>query len=485
MEWHRQGLREIAQAIRSRKISAVEMLQYFQKREQQHRNLNAFVSLNPRAEEQALAIDAAIARGENPGVLAGVPVGIKDLICAAELRTTAGSKMLENFVPTYDATLVARLKAAGAIVFGKQNLDEFAMGSSNETSFFGPVRNPWDANRVPGGSSGGSAAAQAAGLVAASIGTDTGGSIRQPASFCGVVGLKPTYGRVSRYGVIAYASSLDQAGPMTSTVADARLIYETIAGHDPFDATTSRRPVLDQQNKTSGKPLRVGIVREFSGDGLSPATAKAFSQSIEALKSQGAQVTEVSIPLTQLSIAVYYLISASEASSNLARYDGVRYGHRAEFEDFSAVDLASFYAKSRGEGFGHEVKRRLILGTYALSAGYQDQYYVKACQVRRLLAQEFAKAFESCDVLISPVTTAPAFRLGEKISDPMQMYLNDVFTTSANLAGIPAMSVPFALDENRLPIGIQLMANHFAESELFAAGTVLEQHAPNSGARPC
>lgn len=479
-EIHQQSLKSLAENIRMRKISAREVVQHFLERIEKYKNLNTYISLNPNILSEADDIDQKIASGEKIGPLAGIPIGVKDLICAKGMKTTAGSNMLANFQSTYDATLVSRLKNAGALILGKQNLDEFAMGSSNENSYFGPVKNPWDLTRVPGGSSGGSAAAQAAGLAAASIGTDTGGSIRQPAAFCGVVGLKPTYGRVSRYGIIAYASSLDQAGPIANSIADACLIFETIAGNDSADATTSKKdlPRLTEHLGAGAKGLRVGIVKEYHSEGLDPEVELAYKKSCQILKEQGANIVEISIPLVGMCIPIYYLIASSEASSNLARYDGVRFGYRSDFRDLSAVTLEEFYSRNRGEGFGSEVKRRLILGTYSLSAGYQDQFFTKACQVRRVLAEQFQTAFSKCDVLLSPVTATPAFAIGERIADPLKMYLNDVFTTAANLVGIPALSLPFSLSQQNLPISVQLMANHYNEQVLASVGQCLEIQAP-------
>ncbi len=440
---------------------------------------NAFISVAPHALENAKAMDQKIKSGSGAGKLAGVPIAIKDLLCTKGLKTTAGSKMLGNFIPPYSSTVVERLESAGAIVVGKTNLDEFAMGSSNETSFYGLCRNPWNEERVPGGSSGGSAIAVAAGMAPMAIGTDTGGSTRQPASFCGIVGVKPTYGRVSRYGIVAFASSLDQAGPMTRTVKDSALVLETISGIDDKDQTTADVPVPNwsEQLNASMKGVRIGIPKEYFSDQVHVDIRKAVEATLENLKSQGAELVNVSIPLTASSIPIYYLISASEASSNLARYDGVRYGHRADFSQTPAQDLNEFYSRSRGEGFGAEVKRRILLGTYALSSGYFDAYYKKACQVRRLLRDQIQAAFEKCDVLVTPVTTSPAFTIGGRVTNPVEMYYNDIFTTTANLVGIPAMSVPVGLTQDRLPIGVQIMANHFDESSMFNVAYAIEQSA--------
>ena len=468
---------EVSQAVRSKRISAVEVTKYFIKRiEDLNPRLNAFIINNPKAIEDAGNLDERIQKGEQVGPLAGVTFGIKDMLCTKNLRTTAGSKMLGNFVPPYDATVVARLKAAGAIVLGKLNQDEFAMGSSNETSYFGNCKNPWNTDYVPGGSSGGSASAQAARLCMGTIGTDTGGSIRQPASFCGIVGIKPTYGRVSRYGIIAFASSLDQAGPMVSSVADAALTLEVICGNDPKDSTTSSEtvPTFSKNISNTIKGMKIGIVKQYEKDGLHPDVEKTFQRAIEQVKLMGAEIVEISIALTEFAVPMYYLISASEASSNLARYDGVKYGFRAEFKDLSAMSLDDFYSENRGQGFGKEVKRRIMLGTYCLSSGYYDAFYNKACQVRRLLKNEFTEAFKKCDAILSPVTTSPAFKIGERSTDPLKMYLNDIFTTSTNLAGLTGLSVPFGQSEEGLPIGVQLTGDHYQEQKILNIASALE-----------
>lgn len=482
------SLTEIAQAIRTKKISAVETGQFFlQRTEKFNPQLNAVLSISKTWMNQAQAIDKKVSQGEDPGLLAGVPFGIKDLICTRHDPATAGSKMLKKFVSPYDATLIEKIKAHGGFVLSKLNLDEFAMGSSNETSAFGPVKNPWDLDRVPGGSSGGSAAAQSARLCAASLGTDTGGSIRQPASFTGLVGVKPTYGRISRYGVIAYASSLDQAGPMTTSVSDAALVLEAISGFDRRDSTSSNLPVPSFQKSLNPdlKNIRVGLLKEFlRPEALDPDVQKTFQSAVDFLRQEGAQVQEISVPLSHSAVPIYYLIATSEASSNLARYDGVRFGHRAEFKNLASVDLDDFYSKTRGEGFGKEVKRRIVMGTYCLSSGYFDAYYLKACQVRRLLLNQYKAAFEQCDVILSPVTTSPAFRIGEKISDPLAMYMNDIFTVSANLAGLPGLSVPFGFSKDSLPIGVQVLGNHYQEQRILNLALALEQKANLLGRRP-
>jgi len=481
------SMTEIAEAVRTKKASAKEVTAFFMKRaEALNPKLNAYTSLNNQAVQEAESIDVRIAKGEDVGVMAGVPFGIKEMFCTKGIVTNAGSKILQNFVPPYDATVVARLKNAGIIITGKLNQDEFAMGSSNETSFYGNTKNPWNPEYVPGGSSGGSAAAQAARMCAGTLGTDTGGSIRQPASFCGIVGVKPTYGRVSRYGIIAYASSLDQAGPMVSSVKDAALTLEVISGHDERDSTTSQRkvPAYSKNLSADVKGKKIGLIKEFMQGGLHADVQKSVDQAISSLKSMGAEIVEVSVPMAEFAVPVYYLIAASEASSNLARYDGVKYGYRAEFANLSAVALENFYGKTRGEGFGKEVKRRIMLGTYCLSSGYYDAYYNKAGQVRRMIMNQYREAFQKCDVILSPVTTSPAFKIGERVSDPLTMYLNDIFTTSTNLAGLPGMSVPFGMSAEGLPIGVQLTATHFDEQSMLNVGYALEGASSVKGKTP-
>ncbi len=475
-------------ALKTKKISAKEMTQFYLNRiEKINSKLNAFLHIDQSALKQAELIDQKIAAGENVGLLAGLPFGIKDLLCVKNMPTTAASKMLKNFVPPYDATVVKKLKNAGAIIMGKLNLDEFAMGSSNENSHFGSCRNPWNTDYVPGGSSGGSAAAQAARLVMGTIGTDTGGSIRQPSSFCGIVGVKPTYGRVSRFGIVAFASSLDQAGPMVSSVKDAALTLEVICGQDINDGTSSNKPVeaFSQKLNPSVKGLRIAVMKEYHHSDLIDADIrKTYESAIENLKKLGAEIVEVSVPMTKYAVSMYYLISASEASSNLARYDGVKYGHRSDFKDLSSLSLDEFYSANRSEGFGKEVKRRIILGTFCLSSGYFDAYYKKASQVRRLLKNEFDEAFKKCDVILSPVTTTPAFKIGSRVYDPLRMYLNDVFTTSTNLAGLPGMSLPYGLSKDRLPIGVQLTAHHFQEQKLLNVAAALEETSSIKNEKP-
>jgi aspartyl-tRNA(Asn)/glutamyl-tRNA(Gln) amidotransferase subunit A len=430
----------------------------------------------------AATIDRRHAAGEALGALAGVPVGIKDNICTRGLRTTAGSRILGAFVPAYDATVVERLRAADAVIVAKLNLDEFAMGSSTENSAYGPTCNPWDQTRVPGGSSGGSGAAVAAGECFGALGSDTGGSIRLPAAFCGLVGVKPTYGRVSRYGVIAYASSLDQVGPLARTVGDAARLLECIAGNDPRDATASTRAVpcyADAGHDLRG--VRLGLPREYFVDGMQAEVATAVRDSVARLERLGAQVLPVSLPHTPYAIATYYLIATAEASSNLGRYDGVRYGLRVAN---AASSVAEMYQASRAAGFGAEVKRRIVLGTYALSAGYYDAYYLKAQQARALIARDFDQALASCDALVTPVAPTTAFRLGERTDDPLTMYLSDVLTISVNLAGVPALSVPCGFDAAGLPIGLQLIGRRFDESMLFRIAAAHEAAAGVRERRP-
>ncbi|MES2964619.1 MAG: Asp-tRNA(Asn)/Glu-tRNA(Gln) amidotransferase subunit GatA [Bdellovibrionota bacterium] len=478
MDLNRASIVAIREAVKARKLSAVEVTKHFVARiAKLDGDINSFVAKNPKALEDAQRIDDEIAAGRDPGPLAGVPVAVKDLLCTEGLRTTACSKVLENFIPPYDASVVMRLKKAGAIVLGKTNLDEFAMGSSNENSSLGPVKNPWNREYVPGGSSGGSAAALAARLAPAAIGTDTGGSIRQPASFCGVFGIKPTYGRVSRYGIIAFASSLDQAGPMALSTEDCAVMLEAISGHCKNDSTTARVavPQWSKDLRQDLKGVRIGLPKEYFAETIDPDVTRVTKEAIDVLKAQGAEFVDVSLSMVKHAVPIYYLIATSEASSNLARYDGVRFGYRSDFEKNPVKDLEDFYSRNRGEAFGTEVKRRIMLGTYALSSGYYDAYYQKAGQVRRLLRDEFLRAFQSCDVILSPVATTPAFKIGERSSNPLEMYLNDIFTTSTNLAGLPGMSVPAGFSQSGLPIGVQLMAKHFDEQRIFDVSLAIER----------
>jgi aspartyl-tRNA(Asn)/glutamyl-tRNA(Gln) amidotransferase subunit A len=459
-------LREIRDAVQQGARSAVdvctEALSRIQSRDPE---LNAF---NTVTGEQALARAAAIdtdrARWRD-APLAGVPVALKDNLCTRGVRTTASSRMLEHFVPPFDATAVARLEAAGAVIVGKTNCDEFAMGSSTENSAFGPTRNPWALDRIPGGSSGGSAVAVAAGMAPLALGSDTGGSIRQPAALCGIVGLKPTYGRVSRYGLLAFASSLDQIGPFTHTVEDAAIALTVLAGADPADATTAREPVPDFSAGLTGdaRGMRIGVPRKLLDEGVDAEVAAAFQAALEILRDGGATLVDIDLPYASAAIPVYYLVATAEASSNLARYDGVRYGFREQGPGGRDLDLKTMYARTRAHGFGPEVKRRIMLGTYVLSAGYYDAYYLKAQQVRTLIRRDYERAFERADVVAMPTSPTPAFRIGERVSDPLQMYLADVFTVSANLAGSPAVSVPCGFTGGGLPIGLQLTGRMFDE----------------------
>jgi aspartyl-tRNA(Asn)/glutamyl-tRNA(Gln) amidotransferase subunit A len=420
-------------------------------------------------------MDALVSRGEKLPPLGGVPVAIKDVMVTKGVRSTAGSKILGNYVPPYDCTAVARLEAAGAVVLGKANCDEFAMGSSNENSAWKPVHNPRDLTRVPGGSSGGSAAAVAADMAVAALGSDTGGSIRQPASFCGVVGLMPTYGRVSRYGLIAFASSLDHIGPLTKTVKDAATVLRTIAGRDPMDSTSADVPVPDYVAELQ-KPVRglkIGVAREYLGEGLDGEVRRAVEAGIQKLAAAGCEVVDVSLPHTKYAIPTYYIVATAEASANLARFDGVRYGHRAK----DARTLSEMYRRSRDQGFGAEVKRRIMLGTYALSAGYYDAYYLKAQRVRTLLARDFEEAFKKVDAIVAPVSPTAAFKLGEKVDDPLAMYLADIYTVTADLAGVPGISVPCGETKEKLPVGLQILGRHFDESTILRLAHACEQAA--------
>jgi aspartyl-tRNA(Asn)/glutamyl-tRNA(Gln) amidotransferase subunit A len=473
---HDLGVRDAAARIRRRELSSVELTRAALARVAGVEDrVAAFLTVcEAEALAAADAIDRRVAAGEDPGLLGGVPVGVKDVICTAGVRTTAGSRILEHFVPAYDATVVTRLKRAGAVIVGKLNCDEFAMGSSNENSAFGVTRNPWNGAHVPGGSSGGSGAAVAAREVAASLGTDTGGSIRLPAAFCGVVGLKPTYGRVSRFGVIAYASSLDQVGPFARDVGDAAAVLEAIAGHDPVDSTSSPRPVPSYGDALGSgvRGMRLGLPKEYFVEGMQPEVVAAVRAAVSELERLGAVVEPVSLPHTEYAIATYYLIATAEASSNLARYDGVRYGRR---ESGPGGSLAEMYERSRAAGFGTEVKRRIMLGTYALSAGYYDAYYLKAQQVRTLIRQDFDRAFTRCDALVTPVAPTTAFRIGEKTDDPLTMYLSDILTISVNLAGLPGLVMPCGVDAAGLPIGLQVIGQAYDEATILRIGAAHEQ----------
>ena len=468
------SISSLREGIAAGEIKAVDVCRAALERIERYKNLNAFITvIGDAALARAEKIDQAAARGTQLPPLAGTIVAVKDNMVMRGVRTTAGSQILFNYKPPYTATAIERLEDAGAIIVGKTNQDEFAMGSSTENSAFGPARNPWDTERVPGGSSGGSAVAVAAGIAMAALGSDTGGSIRQPASLSGVVGLKPTYGRVSRYGLIAFGSSLDQIGPLAKSVEDAARILAVIAGHDPSDSTSSKVEVDDYVAALGGdiRGLRVGVVREYDVAGLDAEVKEKVGAAIAMLKKLGAQIIDISLPHAEYAVPVYYLIATAEASSNLARFDGVRYGFRAE----EATTLKGMYSRTRDEGFGAEVKRRIMLGTYALSAGYYDQFYGKAQKVRSLIDRDFRNAFEKCDVIATPTAPTPAFKLGEKSGDPLAMYLSDIYTITANLSGVPALSLPCGLSSSGLPIGIQLIGKHFDEARLLMTAHNLEQ----------
>jgi aspartyl-tRNA(Asn)/glutamyl-tRNA(Gln) amidotransferase subunit A len=463
-------------------VSAVEVTEAMLARiKERDGELNTYITVD-EAGARAMAQEAAarLARGEATP-LTGIPLALKDVMVTRGLRTTCGSRILENFLPPYDATVCARLRQAGAVFLGKLNMDEFAMGSSTENSAFGPSRNPWNREYIPGGSSGGSAAAVAADLCTGSLGSDTGGSIRQPASLCGVVGLKPTYGRVSRYGLVAYASSLDQIGPITKDVRDTAILLQAIAGHDPKDSTSAPVAVPDYQERLGREitGMKIGVPREFFGEGLDPEVEAAVKGALKTLTDLGAALVEVSLPHTEYAVATYYVLAVAEASSNLARYDGVKYGVRAE-----GNNLLEMYAQTRAQGFGAEVRRRIMLGTYTLSAGYYDAYYKKASQVRALIRRDFEAAFRQCQVIATPVAPTPAFRLGEKVDDPLTMYLSDIFTISANLGGIPGISVPCGFSAGGLPIGLQLMGPGFGEADLLQAAYAFEEATEFHKSRP-
>lgn len=470
-----QSIRKLRAAIAEGSQRATAIAEgYYARIERFNPQINAYLALTrEQAMEQAAAIDAQAAKGDPLPALGGIPMGIKDVLTLRGAPATAGSRILENYRPPYDATAVTRLRNAGAVLLGKLNCDEFAMGSSNENSAYGPVRNPVDTERVPGGSSGGSAAAVAADLAVATLGTDTGGSIRQPASFCGVVGVLPTYGRVSRYGLIAFASSLDRVGPFAASVEDAATVMQVLAGHDPLDASSATQPVDDYAAATTQdvKGMRIGIPEEYFGEGLDAEVRAAVEAGIDALRAQGCEIRRIQLKHTQYAIPVYYLVATAEASANLARFDGVRFGYRSK----SATNLSSMYRLSREEGFGAEVKRRILLGTYALSAGYYDAYYRKAQQVRRILAEEFRDAFGEVDAIVAPTAPTAAFRIGEKSDDPLAMYLADIYTVTASLAGICGLSVPCGATAAGLPVGLQVLGPHFGESAIFRVAATVER----------
>jgi len=468
------SLAELSAALAAKKVSAVELTRAFLARIQKlNPELNAFITVDEAgALERARRADQRRLRGE-AAPMTGIPLAFKDIYCTRGLRTTCGSRMLEHFISPYDAHVVEQFDRAGAVLLGKCNMDEFAMGSSNENSYFGPVRNPWARDRVPGGSSGGSAAAVAARLAPAATGTDTGGSTRQPAAFSGVCGLRPTYGLVSRYGLIAFASSLDQAGPIARSAADLALLLNVMAGFDARDSTSLDRPQEDYTKNLDGKieGLRIGLPREYFAEGLEPGVRKAVEAAIAWFRSQGARPVELELPLTKLAVPVYYVIAPAEASSNLSRFDGVRYGHRAK----EYADLIDMYCRTRAEGFGAEVKQRILVGTYVLSHGYYDAYYLQAQKVRRLIAQDFSRAFEKCDLILGPTAPTTAFEIGARTEDPVQMYLGDIFTIPAPLAGLPALSIPCGFDAAGLPVGLQLTGKHFSEALLLGAAHRYQQ----------
>ena len=464
---HQLTIAELAKELRKGSFSSVELTRYYLDRiAKLDHTYNSYITVTEeQALRQAAAADALLAKGEG-GVLTGVPIAHKDIFCTQGVRTSCGSKMLDNFISPYDATVTTRCREAGAVMLGKTNMDEFAMGSSNETSYYGPVKNPWDTERVPGGSSGGSAAAVAAHLAPGATATDTGGSIRQPASLCGLTGLKPTYGRVSRWGMIAFASSLDQAGPMARTAEDAAILLGAMAGFDDKDSTCIDEPVPDYHaalsNKLSG--IKIGVPKEYFSDGLNDGTRQCVEQAIAMFEGLGATIKSVSLPHSELAVPAYYVIAPAECSANLSRFDGVRYGYRCD----NPKDLNDMYTRTRAEGFGEEVKRRILVGAYALSAGYYDAYYRKAQQVRRLIKDDFVTAFNEVDLIVGPTCPSPAFRFGEKSSNPVEMYLEDIYTIATNLAGLPAMSIPCGT-VNELPVGLQLIGNYFAEEQLLNA----------------
>ena len=462
------------EGLRKKQFSALELTQaVYQRIDAVEDKVKAYVHLTREsALDQAKEADKKIAAGEDAPLL-GIPLALKDLICTKGARTTCSSRYLDQFVAPYDATVTARLKSAGAVIVGKTNMDEFAMGSSNENSWHHPTLNPWAGDRVPGGSSGGSAAAVGANLCMAALGSDTGGSIRQPASFCGVTGLKPTYGRVSRFGLVAFASSLDQIGPMTKTVADSALLMNVIGGKDPLDSTSAEvaLPDFTQALKGEVKGLKLGIPKEYFTSGINPEVEQAVLDAIKTLESMGMETVEISLPHTEYAVATYYILACAEASTNLSRYDGVRYGYRSENSD----NLMDMFLNTRSEGFGEEVKRRIILGTFVLSSGYYDAYYLKGQKTRTLIKRDFEDAYKKCDLIVAPTCPAPAFKLGEKLDDPLQMYLADIYTISANLAGIPALSIPCGFSTENLPIGLQLMGRHFDEETLLKVGHRFQQ----------
>ena len=475
MELYKLTIHELKEKLKRREISARELTSEFLKRiEDVENGIHAFVTITKdESLKQAEDIDNKIKEGKDLPLL-GIPLAIKDLICIKGVRTTCGSKILSNYIPPYDATVIKKLSDSGAVFLGKLNMDEFAMGSSTETSHFGVTRNPWNLDVIPGGSSGGSAASVSADECAGSLGSDTGGSIRQPASMCGITGLKPTYGRVSRFGLVAFASSLDQIGPMTKDVTDTAILMNVISGRDPLDSTSADLPVPDFTKSllNNVKGLKIGIPKEYFVEGMDGDVEKSVKGAIELFKKLGAEIKEVSLPHTDYAVSAYYVVAPAEASSNLARYDGVKYGYRTD----NSKNLLSMYKKTREEGFGAEVKRRIMLGTYTLSSGYYDAYYLKAQKVRTLIKKDFDDAFKNCDILITPTAPTPAFKIGEKFDNPIQMYLSDIFTISVNLAGVPAISIPCGFSKNGLPIGLQIIGRHFDEETVIRAAYTFEQN---------
>ncbi len=471
---HTKTIAELSQGLHQKHFSSLELTQYFLHRIQEHNKiLNAFVTITDElALTQAKAADARLASGDST-TLTGIPIGQKDIFCTKGVRTSCGSKMLDTFIAPYNATVVERFNQAGAVMLGKLNMDEFAMGSSNETSYYGPVKNPWDVGTVPGGSSGGSAAAVAARIAPGATGTDTGGSIRQPAAFCGITGIKPTYGRVSRWGMIAYASSLDQGGAMARTAEDCALLLQAMAGFDSKDSTSVDLPVPNYAAEIGASiaGVRIGVPEEWFGEGLNEEVGKAIQSALAEFERLGAKLVPITLPHVKYCIPCYYIIAMSEASSNLARFDGVRYGYRCK----NPKDLIDLYTRSRGEGFGTEVKRRIMIGTYALSAGYYDAYYLKAQKIRRLIAEDFSAAFKECDVIAGPVAPTTAFKLGSHTGDPVQMYLEDVYTLPLNLAGLPGISIPVGFDSQGLPVGMQLIGDYWQESLLLRCGASFQE----------
>ena len=483
MELHQLTIHELQEKIKEGKTSAEQIAEsVFQRIDAVEKRVHSYIRL---MKDEAMAVadkaDKDIKKGDIKA-LTGIPIALKDIVCTKGISTTCGSHILHNFVPPYDATVVEKLRDAGAVFVGKANMDEFAMGSSTETSYFGPTRNPWDLERIPGGSSGGSATAVAADECIASIGSDTGGSIRQPAALCGIVGLKPTYGRVSRFGLVAFASSLDQIGPFTKDVEDCAIMMNVLAGYDPRESTSVRAEIPDYRQFVGHdiKGWKVGIPKEYFVEGIDPEVNSAIQKTITVLEKSGAKIVEISLPHTQYCLAVYYIIAPAEASSNLARYDGVKYGFRSP----DSGDLLDMYKKTRMQGFGAEVKRRIMIGTYALSAGYYDAYYKKASQVRSLIKRDFEEAWKKCDVILTPTTPTPAFKIGEKTDNPLQMYLSDIFTISGNLAGIPGISVPCGFTSGGLPLGVQFLAGHFEEGKLIQIASAYEKNAKIEKRRP-